>query len=253
MIKRFLLAVQLLTKIPIVWHLDVNEEDFGRSMVYYPLVGSIIGGILILLNLGSSKLFSSLTSNILVVVVWIYLTGGLHLDGFADMADGIAGGRDKDSILRIMRDSSIGAKGAVAVFCLLAIKIGFLDEISTSFRNQSLLFCPMLGRWAMVLISVVNRYARSEGGMGKIFVENVRKIDLVVATAIIAVPLFFSQNVTMIFPLIAALMTVAIVTYISRKKIDGITGDIIGATSEITEVVAIVTIAISAQILRVIT
>jgi len=84
-------------------------------------------------------------------------------------------------------------------------------------------------------------------------VENVRKIDLVVATAIIAVPLFFSQNVTMIFPLIAALMTVAIVTYISRKKIDGITGDIIGATSEITEVVAIVTIAISAQILRVIT
>ena len=245
MIKRFLLAVQLLTKIPIVWRLDVNEEDFGRSMAYYPLVGSIIGGILILLNLGASRLFSQLTSSILVAVFWIYLTGGLHLDGFADMVDGIAGGRDKDSILRIMRDSSIGAKGMVAVFCLLVIKIGFLAEISTSFKNQTLLFCPMLGRWAMVLISIVNRYARSEGGMGKIFVENVRKIDFIVATLIIAVSLFFYQNVTMIFLPIAALMTVAVITQISRKKIDGITGDVIGATNEITEVVVIVTIALS--------
>ncbi len=252
MIKRFLLAVQLLTKIPIVWHLDVNEEDFGRSMAYYPLVGSIIGGILILLNLGVSRLFSSLASSILVVVFWIYFTGGLHLDGFADMADGIAGGRDKTSILRIMRDSSIGAKGAVAVFCLLLIKIGFLAEIPTQLGNQTLLLCPMLGRWAMVLISTVNRYARSENGMGKIFVENVRKRDLAVATLVTSVPLFLYQSATLIFPLIATLMTVAIVTCISRKKIGGITGDIIGATNEITEVVALVTIAVSEQILMII-
>lgn len=248
MTKRFLLAVQLLTKIPIVWNLSVNEEDFGRSMAYYPLVGSIIGGILVLANLGASRLFSPLTCSILVVVFWIYLTGELHLDGFADMVDGFAGGRDKDSILKIMHDSSIGAKGAVTLFCLLVIKIGFLTEISTRFKDQTLLFCPMLGRWAMVAISVVNRYARSEGGMGKIFVENVRKVDLIVATLITAVPLFFYQNVAMIFPLISTLITVATVTQISRKRIGGITGDIIGATNEITEVVAIVTIAVTEKL-----
>lgn len=249
MIKRFLLAVQLLTKIPIVFSLDVSELDFARSMAYYPLVGSIIGGILVLLNLGAERLFSPLASGILIVVFWIQFTGGLHLDGFADMADGLAGGRDKESILRIMHDSSIGPKGAIAVFCLLVIKIGFLAEISAEFKNQTLLFCPMLGRWAMVLLSTVNRYARSEGGMGEVFVNYVRKTDFIVATLFIAVPLFFYQNVMMISSVIVTLMTVALVTWISRKKIDGITGDIIGATNEITEVVAIVTIAIMEKII----
>lgn len=248
-IKRFLLAVQLLTKIPIIWKLDINEEDFGRSMAYYPLVGLIIGGILLLFNLGISKLFSNLVSSILVVTFWIYLTGALHLDGFADMADGIAGGRDKESILRIMHDSAVGAKGAVAIFCLLFIKIGFLTEISTTVKSQTLLFCPVLGRWTMVLISAINPYARSKGGMGKTFVENVGKFELILATLITLTTLLFLQKLPIAFSFVIAFITVVVITYISRQKIDGITGDIIGATSEITEVVAIVTVALSKKFL----
>jgi len=248
MIKRFLLAIQLLTKIPIVWNLDVNEKDFGRSMVYYPLVGLIIGGILALLNLGVSKLIPVRACSIVVVIFWIYITGGLHLDGFADMVDGFSGGRDKESILRIMHDSAIGAKGATALFCLLILKIAFLNEIPSQLRYHALLFCPMLGRWSMVIISVINEYARNQDGMGKIFVQNVKKIELLASTLITIAPLFFSRDIIMLFPVITTIATVFIMTYISRKKLEGITGDIIGATNEITEVVVIITIALFSAI-----
>ncbi|MCK4309514.1 MAG: adenosylcobinamide-GDP ribazoletransferase, partial [Candidatus Atribacteria bacterium] len=154
------LAIRFLTIIPIIsfppynntnQNQDALEENFANSMAFFPLVGMLIGLLLVFLR----RLFyylpvSSLLGDTLVLIFWIWISGGLHLDGFADSVDGFLGGHNKEEILKIMKDSSTGAKGVVALVSLLLLKFVLLVEMPLFLKDAVLFFAPTIGRWSMV-------------------------------------------------------------------------------------------------------
>ena len=131
--KRFLIALQFLTILPLNIKGKIEEKDFGRSLIYYPIVGLLIG--LFLAGIAYISAFlPPLVTSVLILVAWMVITGGIHLDGFADTCDGFYGNRPKEDILKIMRDSRIGTMGAAGVVMLLLIKFATLSSIRSEDR-----------------------------------------------------------------------------------------------------------------------
>jgi len=125
----------------------VLAENFANSMAFFPLVGMLIGVLLVVLRRMFYYLpISPLIGDVLVLIVWSWLSGGLHLDGFADSIDGFSGGHDKEEILNIMKDSATGAKGVVALVSLLLLKFVLLVEMPLFLKDTVLFFIPTIGR-----------------------------------------------------------------------------------------------------------
>ena len=241
--KSFLAALQFLTVIPVPKGIKIEEKDLANSVIFFPLVGLFIGGILMLIAISLRKFIPSLTINLLLLFVWVGITSGLHLDGLADTVDGLSGGKDKEEILRIMADSNIGAKGAIALILLLGAKFLFLCQLPFAFRNYALLFAPALSRWMMVLAMNSSPYAKKEG-LGKIFVgRNDKKEALVTSLLMILLGLLLFKSF-FIYLLFGLLSTTFLLVTIFKKRIGGITGDNLGAINEIVEVVALLLICL---------
>ncbi|GAG20194.1 unnamed protein product, partial [marine sediment metagenome] len=140
---------------------EVLTENFANSMAFFPLVGMLIGVFLVVLRGIFYYLpISPLIGDTLVLIVWIWLSGGLHLDGFADSVDGFLGGHNKEEILGIMKDSSTGAKGVVALVSLLLLKFVLLVEMPLLLKDAALFFTPTIGRWSMVITAFLGKPAR---------------------------------------------------------------------------------------------
>lgn len=212
-------------------------------MVFFPLVGLFLGVILAL----SSNLLANILPNLLISIVIILLlavlTGGLHLDGLADTIDAFYAGRDKDEILEIMRDSHIGTMGVIGLIGLLLLKIGFLEAIS--FKFIPLLIMPVLSRWSMALAIFLFNYVREEGKAKHFFLTmNWKKFLLVTLITLIITYFTFGFNrisLTLIFIVISS--TVIFCQWV-KGKINGITGDTLGAINEINELLILVVIYI---------
>ena len=116
-------SVALLTRIPIPFRWTGGAEAVGKSSRWFPLVGLLIGAAYLAVFKLASIVFPPMVAAVLVVVAEAFLTGALHMDGLADMADGFGGGHTRDDVLRIMRDQVIGSYGAVALLLTLALKI----------------------------------------------------------------------------------------------------------------------------------
>jgi len=242
LLKAFLSALGFLTVLPLGKKTRITKKDFAYSTIFFPLVGAVIGIFLSLVSYLTLFFFSSFVANALITTAWIILTGALHLDGFADMVDGLFGGQTKEERLRIMRDSFIGAKGTAFLFCLLALKFALLMEIPPSHKYQALLFAPVVGRWSMVVGMFLAPYVRKEG-MATAFIEHKRKEDLLWAsliTLIIGVSLFKFLFLGIIIGV--ALGANFVLTSYLRRKIGGITGDTLGALNEIIEVFTLLVI-----------
>jgi len=195
------------------------------------------------MEISLNKFISPFILNLLLLLVWVTITGALHLDGLADTVDGLSGGRNKEEILRIMTDSCIGAKAAVALILILGAKYLFLCQLPLSFRNYALLFTPVLGRWAMVLAMAFSSYAREEG-LGKIFVEeNNKKPALVTSLAVILLGLFLFRFF-FLYLVSGVLLSIFLLLTIFKRKIKGITGDNLGAVNEIVEVAGLLIICL---------
>jgi adenosylcobinamide-GDP ribazoletransferase len=234
--KGLIIALQFLTKIPIRPRLKIESEDLGKSMLWFPLIGLIIGGILVLVNVIASKFFSPLLLNILILLILIWITGAIHLDGFVDTVDGFSGGRTKEEVLRIMRDSSAGVIGIIGLICLLLLKLGLLQELKGNFKNQVLLLMPVMGRWSLVLTSFFSPYARKEDGLGKPFTEYVKLKEFAIATLLaLIIGIIFLK-----FTCLILLSSIFVVTFLAGRfflrKIGGVTGDTLGAVNEIAEI-----------------
>ena len=234
--RSFLIALQFLTNIPIKIR-EVKEEDIGKSLTCFPLVGAFIGLLLAI----SVTLFSPLPSlviAVLVLIVSILVTGAIHLDGFADTCDGFYGAKPKEEILRIMRDSHVGTMGIVGVFCLLALKIAILTSIPKLDLFGALILMITFGRWSQVLACSVSSYARDEG-KAKYFIKYSGKKELVIATffTLALFLLLLGAKGLMLF-IVSSLVIFLFINYL-KKRIDGMTGDTIGATNEVAEVLVI--------------
>jgi adenosylcobinamide-GDP ribazoletransferase len=184
---------------------------------------------------------SPLIGDTLVLIVWIWLSGGLHLDGFADSVDGFLGGHNKEKILNIMKDSATGAKGVVALVSLLLLKFVLLVEMPLFLKDAVLFFTPTIGRWSMVMAAFLGKPARLKNSMGKLFMDYVGWREVVFASltmAVVGILLFKLYFLPLV--IIGTGILLLILKY-CQKKIGGISGDILGAINEIVEVFILLT------------
>jgi adenosylcobinamide-GDP ribazoletransferase len=168
MTRPFVFAWHFLTAIPISRrHHEPSSAELATSMAWYSTVGLLIGGLLATADLGLRLLLTAEVVNVLLIVLLVLMTRGLHQDGLADTIDGLAGGRTAADRLRIMRDPSVGALGATGLFLSLLLRYAGLLALPQPVRLPVLLCMPALGRWAMVSVAWGSPYARSEGGVGR--------------------------------------------------------------------------------------
>lgn len=231
--KRFVLMLQFLTRIPININLQVEEDDFFQGIIYFPLVGLIIGMFVVVAYYVGMQLSSKLLGAVFAVIVEIFITGGLHLDGLADSFDGIYSNRPKDRVLEIMKDSRLGTNGALAIFSLLILKIALISGLDILNAYPVLLLMPVFSRLNVVFASRLAQPAKKQG-MGNLFIGRVNTKQFIFALIIAIIPsLIFLK----IIPAIGLLLLFAIwyVKHIT-SRIDGMTGDTLGSLCELSEV-----------------
>jgi len=228
--KAFLAALGFLTVLPV----PSDEKALRRSVPWFPVVGLLIGGLVAGLDFVLGRVFPPVVTSVLTVIALIGISGGLHLDGLADTADGFLSSRPGERVLEIMKDSRIGTMGTLAIVSVFALKTAALAGLTQRFG--AILLMPIAGRCTMVMMMAVIPYARPEGGLGSAFAGSPRIGPLIAIIVLFAANWFVMGSIGTIsaaLPLIAA-MFMAIWSYL---KIGGFTGDVLGATCEIAETV----------------
>jgi adenosylcobinamide-GDP ribazoletransferase len=240
MIRNFITALQFLTIFTLNRKHRVEENDLAKSMVFFPFVGFLIGFILVKSDQALMWLLPDTISNVFLLLLSVIITRALHIDGLADTVDGIMGGSDPKSRLAIMRDSRIGTAGVLAVVFLLMVKYASLNSLFNDSKTAALLTAPVFGRWSQMLMMFKADYGREEG-MGKAFVGHLRSGGLVAASV---AALGLSAWVIMgdartAYLAIGIPFALSAVTLLWRwfivRKLGGVTGDAVGAVSEMNE------------------
>jgi adenosylcobinamide-GDP ribazoletransferase len=246
----FLAALQFLTSIPLPGRREATPEQLGRATAYFPVVGLIIGAILACLNWLFSHILPPAVVNALLLVALVIITGALHLDGFVDTCDGIAGHKAVEDRWRVMRDSRAGAFGIVGVVLLLLVKYVSLNSIPTIFMTATLLFMPVVSRWAMVYAVFTYPYARPSG-LGTAFKQKTRWPEFTIATSItivIAAALFPLFSLTGLMLVVGVWIVTTAFSFYLKHKFSGLTGDTYGAINEVAEVVVLIIVCLLAHI-----
>jgi adenosylcobinamide-GDP ribazoletransferase len=242
--RDFLQALSFLTILPVDQPSLPEEKGLARSMTFFPLVGLLIGLLLTVAYLLLSFLFSKSLALWLTLGCLALLTRGLHLDGFADTIDGFAAGGPKEKILEVMRDSRIGAFGVVSLILLIGAKYLALDQIAEPSIPGSLILMTVMGRNSMVWVCFRSPYARAGGGLAKPFAENLTSREMILssASAIGMGLVIWGLEGVMVF-LGIGLFSLAFRLFF-LKKLKGITGDILGAANEFSELLCLVLLLI---------
>jgi len=241
-VKRFLIALQFLTILPIKIKSEMKEADFGRSLLYFPVVGLITGFLLsgVAFFLG---FLPDLLKGVFILMVSVIITGGIHLDGFADTCDGFYGSKPKEKVLEIMRDSRIGVTGVIGIVNLLLLKFTLIVSIPQNFLWKALIMMTTFSRWSQALSCYAAQYARKEG-KAKFFIEYANRKDVIVGALFAFVLFLLMAKLKGMLVFFSGVFSVLLFILYVKRKIDGMTGDTIGATSEISEVVVLLSILI---------
>jgi len=250
-------AFQFLTRLPIPINLTYTDEVFRRSVVFYPLIGAVLGLLLALAGWGLQLLLPLWPATVLLLALWVALTGGLHLDGLMDAADGLLSHRPREQMLEIMKDSRVGAMGVMVCVLHLLFKAALLSTLPLAGGNAGLAagallaVIPLWSRWFMIIAICRWPYARSGSGLGGLF-RGVRARHALAGTVLALVlgcgalwlareafaaviPLPFAA-VLALMPLVTAFVGWVLAAGVHRK-LGGLTGDIYGALNELLEAV----------------
>ncbi|MCY6372181.1 adenosylcobinamide-GDP ribazoletransferase [Clostridium ganghwense] len=239
-IKSFLLMLQFMTRIPININLPCEQEDFRRGTIFLPLVGAVIGLIQWLIYFVLIQRLPMTITAVFVVLTGVLLTGALHVDGLGDSCDGFFAFKGKDRIIEIMKDSRIGTYACIAVVFDILIKITSLSCINDTRTALIIIAVPIIGRASLVTISFIGNTAKKTGS-GNLFIGNVGKIEISAALIIAAALVFLLVGIEKGSILIAAsLILTFLFNKFCRSKIDGITGDNLGANNELNEILVLV-------------
>ncbi len=236
----FLIALQFLTRLPVRLPDAPGEQAIGRSLLYYPLVGLLLGFTLAALAwaLGEGR---TLLHAAILLVFWVLMSGALHLDGLADSADAWAGGQgDRERSLAIMKDPACGPAGAVALILVLLVKLTALEALAG--QSLPLVLAPMLGRAALLALFLTTPYVRP-GGLGEVHARALPRRPAVIVVLVIvgAIPMTMGSDGLW---MLASVFTAFMLTRAAMlRRLGGATGDTAGAVVEITESAVLITAA----------
>ena len=242
-LKMLWATMQFITRIPVpeAWSRGVEFKDYSRGVVWFPVVGAVIGAGAGLCWLAVSKTGGGAP---LAAAVYVFalalLTGGFHLDGLADTCDGVFSARTRERMLEIMRDSRLGTYGGLALVFCITFKILAVVSLAAPAAPAlfALLVCgPIVGRAGIVMAMYRERYARDGTGMGNVYIGHVAGRDVLV-TLLITVGLVI--GLTGARGLLAAGVSLCAMYAIKRflsRRLKGLTGDTLGATEEMGELV----------------
>jgi adenosylcobinamide-GDP ribazoletransferase len=242
-IRIFFTALMFYTRIPCPSWIDHSEDYINKATRYFPLIGWIVGGASALIIYGLHFIFPVSICIIFSLATSILITGAFHEDGFADVCDGFGGGWTKEKILDIMKDSRIGAYGVVGLFVLFALKVFALIELA----NLDLWFCikatilaHVLSRFAAVTMIFTHEYAREDATSKIKPIAKKLTITNLLISAIWLIPAFLLfQNYWFLLVIIPVyLMKMYLAKYFT-KWVGGYTGDCLGATQQVTEVITL--------------
>lgn len=242
----FLIALGFLTRIPVAFVTSASVRQKSDSLLFYPLVGGIIGVLVLCLILLFDALetsvgghFSPMFYGVLGVAFWVWLTGALHLDGLADCADAWVGGRDRASTLRIMKDPSAGPIAVVVLVLVLLMKAVLLAELIRLSLTLELVFVPVIARAYVLVLFMTTTYA-NPGGLGQVYQVGLNEKQRAYryrCYALIATTLF--GFIVLGWNLIWLLVASALVAFWLRRstigRLGGFTGDVAGAMVELIE------------------
>ncbi|USG64540.1 adenosylcobinamide-GDP ribazoletransferase [Brevibacillus ruminantium] len=269
----FFHALAFFTRIPVPW-LKPSEKAWRESVAWYPAVGLVIGCVLWAVYQLSLWAFSPLLAAVLTCAVWVYITGGLHLDGWMDLADGLGSSRSRERMLEIMKDSRSGAMAVLAAILLLLIKTAGLVELAPpsvvpaqvihqvysailyNTAHDNALLVRLSADWSILLLIVPFAarthvllairfwpYASSDNGIGKGISEGLRLWHIAFAYVIL---LGLSWWLADFRAVTAVLVSLLFSLWFARgitRRLGGLTGDCYGAIIESSEAVMLVVLA----------
>jgi adenosylcobinamide-GDP ribazoletransferase len=239
----FKTAVSFLTRLPMPHPEGAMPPNFVRAQRMFPIVGALIGAAVGLLCLGLRHIgVPDLAAAALALGAAAMLTGALHEDGLADVADGFGGGRDVAAKLEIMRDSRLGTYGALVLLVSFATKLSALAAIPDGYVVQSLIAAHALARGVLPWMAISQPYARTDG-----LAANAGRPDA--ATAAMAAAFAFAiawLSLSFVNALLAAIMAAAGaigMAWLARRQIGGQTGDVLGGVEQVAETAILVLLA----------
>jgi adenosylcobinamide-GDP ribazoletransferase len=240
-VKSFFAALQFLTLFPCPKRIDYANADVGQAAIFFPVIGLIMGFILVLGNFLLDPFASAGLSSVILISLLAIMTRGLHLDGVGDTFDGLGAGGDRDRMLTVMDDSHIGVFGLVAIVLILSLKIHALESLDVD-RWRALLVATILGRWAMVLLAYRSKAAKD--GLGARLIDHLQTKHFLFATLItflLVAAIWRGNGIAMMAWV--AIFTTASKSYFHRR-LGGVTGDTLGAIEELSETSVMVLLAL---------
>ena len=253
MVSSFLLALQFLTVLPIrLRRTEDASPQMARALPWFPVVGALLGLTLALADLACRPVFALPVRDALVLALAALLTGMLHLDGFVDCCDGLLGVRTVERRLEIMRDSRVGAYGAIGIGLLLLLLFTALGALPMGWRAFALIAAPALGRWSMALAIVRYPYARASGA-GSAFRARPRHLLWTTLALGFVLALAGSLLRLALWPIVALALVAPLVAlgwgwWASRRLGGGLTGDTYGALNELVELAVLLLVPVCTRL-----
>lgn len=254
--KSLILAFQFLTILPLNIRMNVRERDIAKSVRAFAIVGFFQGLLLVAADYYCGLIFYPDLKTAMVVLILILTNGGFHLDGLSDTFDAIAVkssgdiDRDREKRLSVMKGSTAGPIGVIAIVFAILFKYMALKNLSNAtyfVYYSSLILMPVISKWAMS-VSMFHGQAARKDGLGSIFIGKIKFIDLAVITVSIIILItallivfnrYAPENSYIFYWLLAAVIYFFCLIWnrFFNKKIGGITGDTLGALSEVVEII----------------
>lgn len=235
MIRLFLIAVQFLTRLPVPHDLATTEEELGRASGFFPLVGALIGGLSALVFTLAHQVLPLSSSVLMALVGALWLTNGFHEDGLADSFDGFGGGWTKERVLEIMRDSRLGSFGTLALILLLLGKYDFLSSLPAAQVWRWLIVAHTASRWTVLPLCAWLPYARAEG-QGKLVAQRIGATQIIAGAITLALILCLLSWIAAALAAVVTGIVVWLCGRYFRARLQGLTGDCLGAANQLTEV-----------------
>jgi adenosylcobinamide-GDP ribazoletransferase len=237
--RRLLAAAAFLTRLPLAP--GGADEELGRAARYFPLVGAGVGLAGVAVLAAGATALPLLVSVILSVGATVLLTGALHEDGLADACDAFGGGASREEVFRILKDSRIGAYGALGLILVLALKIASLAQMPVAVLPLALIFAHAFSRALCVAVMAAGVYAKREGGKTRRVAAGARPVDAAIALAVGLAAVLWSPAVLAPAALVMAALAAVLYGYF-RARVGGYTGDALGAIQQLTEAAAYVAV-----------